>query len=183
MERKLRSGAPGVRRKHCLAVVARECGFTSWERARRALEGEPGAPELGTLLYGRDAGALHHWFATHDEARAHVAALPEAPRSYLLAYKHHVFVADRAFVAKRCAPDPGEPERAAREIACLRHALQAAEISPPPGAPDRLSATGPAGSGQGHAVAVTFHPGRCRVLPGPGPDAPPRPQEHPSWPI
>ncbi|WP_433926455.1 hypothetical protein AB3662_26400 [Sorangium cellulosum] len=108
-EAALAAAAPGIRRKHCLAAVARECGFTSWERARRALEGEPGAPELGTLLYGRDAGALHHWFATHDEARAHIEALPEAPRGYLLAYKHHVFVADRAFVAS-LGLDPDDPD-------------------------------------------------------------------------
>ncbi|WP_438022087.1 hypothetical protein [Sorangium sp. So ce233] len=108
-EAALAAAAPGIRRKHCLAVVARECGFTSWERARLALEGEPGAPELGTLLYGRDAGALHHWFATHDEARAHIEALPEAPRSYLLAYKRHVFVADRAFVAS-LGLDPDDPD-------------------------------------------------------------------------
>ncbi|CAN91472.1 hypothetical protein predicted by Glimmer/Critica [Sorangium cellulosum So ce56] len=98
-EAALAAAVAGIRRKHCLAVVARECGFSSWERARFALAGEPGAPELGTLLYGRDGGVLHHWFATYEEARAHVEALPEASRGYLLAYKHHFFVADRAFVA------------------------------------------------------------------------------------
>jgi hypothetical protein len=98
-EAALAAAAPGVRRKHCLAVIARECGFSSWERARLALEGAPDAPELGTLLYGEDCGALHQWFASYEEARAHLAALPEAPRGYLLAYKHHYFIADRAFVA------------------------------------------------------------------------------------
>ncbi|WP_437730073.1 hypothetical protein [Sorangium sp. So ce1335] len=105
----LAAAAPGIRRKHCLAVVARECGFSSWERALLALEGEPGAPELGTLLYGRDAGTLHLWFATHGEARAHVDALPEAPRGYLLVYRRHFFVADRAFVAS-LGLDPDDPD-------------------------------------------------------------------------
>ncbi|WP_437648743.1 hypothetical protein [Sorangium sp. So ce362] len=108
-EAALAAAVPGLRRKHCLAVVARECGFSSWERARLALAGEPGAPELGTLLYGGHGGVLHHWFATHDEALAHVAALPEAPRSYLLTYKHHFFVADRAFVAS-LGLDPDDPD-------------------------------------------------------------------------
>ncbi|WP_437716254.1 hypothetical protein WMF45_07450 [Sorangium sp. So ce448] len=108
-EAALAAAAPGIRRKHCLAVVARECGFSSWERARLALAGEPGAPELGTLLYGREGGVLHHWFATHEEARAHVEALPEASRGYLLAYKHHFFVADRPFVAS-LGLDPDDPD-------------------------------------------------------------------------
>lgn len=108
-EAALAAAAPGIRRKHCLAVVARECGFSSWERARLALAGEPGAPELGTLLYGRDGGVLHHWFATYEEARVHVEALPEASPGYLLAYKHHFFVADRAFVAS-LGLDPDDPD-------------------------------------------------------------------------
>ncbi|MDC0682821.1 hypothetical protein [Sorangium atrum] len=108
-EAALAAAVAGIRRKHCLAVVARECGFSSWERARLALAGEPGAPELGTLLYGRDGGVLHHWFATYEEARAHVEALPEASPGYLLAYKHHFFVADRAFVAS-LGLDPDDPD-------------------------------------------------------------------------
>ncbi|WP_437280355.1 hypothetical protein WME90_07280 [Sorangium sp. So ce375] len=108
-EAALAAAASGIRRKHCLAVVARECGFSSWERARLALAGEPGAPELGTLLYGRDGGVLHHWFATYDEARAHVEALPEASRGYLLAYNLHFFIADRAFIAS-LGLDPDDPD-------------------------------------------------------------------------
>ncbi|XXX79340.1 hypothetical protein WMF30_11250 [Sorangium sp. So ce134] len=108
-EAALAAAAAGIRRKHCLAVVARECGFSSWERARLALAGEPGAPELGTLLYGRDGAVLHHWFATYDEARAHLEALPEAPRSVLLTYKRHFFVADGAFLAS-LGLDPDDPD-------------------------------------------------------------------------
>lgn len=108
-EASLVAAVPGIRRKHCLAVVARECGFSSWERARLALEGEPDAPELGTLLYGRDGSVLHHWFTTYNDARAHVETLPEAPRSYLLTYKHHFFVADRAFIAS-LGLDPDDPD-------------------------------------------------------------------------
>ncbi|AUX27212.1 hypothetical protein SOCEGT47_077930 [Sorangium cellulosum] len=108
-EAALAAAVPGIRRKHCLAVVARECGFSSWESARLALGGAPDAPELGTLLYGRDGGVLHHWFATYDEARAHLEALPEAPRSYLLAHKQHFFIADPAFVAS-LGLDPDDPD-------------------------------------------------------------------------
>ncbi|WP_437675340.1 hypothetical protein [Sorangium sp. So ce131] len=108
-EAALAAAAPGIRRKHCFAVVARECGFSSWERARLALEGAPGAPELGTLLYGGEGGVLHHWFATYDEARAHLASRPAAPRGYLLTYKQDFFVADRAFVAS-LGLDPDDPD-------------------------------------------------------------------------
>ncbi|WP_437661849.1 phosphotransferase [Sorangium sp. So ce1182] len=108
-EAALAAAAPGIGPEQCLEVVARECGFSSWERARLALEGAPDAPELGTLLHGGDDSVLHHWFATHDEARAHMAALPEAPRSYLLAYRHHFFVAGRAFVAA-LGLDPDDPD-------------------------------------------------------------------------
>ncbi|WP_437591552.1 hypothetical protein [Sorangium sp. So ce1000] len=108
-ETALAAAVPGIRRKHCLAVVARECGFSSWERACLALAGEPGATELGTLLYGRDGSVLHPWFAIYDEARAHLEALPVGSRGYLLAYKHHFFVADRAFVAS-LGLDPDDPD-------------------------------------------------------------------------
>ncbi|WP_234023140.1 hypothetical protein [Sorangium cellulosum] len=61
------------------------------------------------MLYGGEGGVLHHWFATHDEARAHAASLPEGQRSYLLTYKHHFFVADRTFVAS-LGLDPDDPD-------------------------------------------------------------------------
>jgi hypothetical protein len=111
--------AQDIRRKHCLAVVARECGFGGWEHALRAFDGDPGETDLGTLLYGREPGAssgLHVWFTRreYDEARALLGAAPHAPgeRRFLLAYKRDLFLADAPFVA-RLGMDPGAPEWAA----------------------------------------------------------------------
>jgi hypothetical protein len=90
--------APQMRRKHCLAVVAREHGFASWEHARRVLEGDPGEDDVGTLLYGAH-GAINVWFADHREARAHLdQARGRGEPRYLLPYKRQFFVADRYFI-------------------------------------------------------------------------------------
>jgi hypothetical protein len=89
----------GIRRKHCLAVVARELGFAGFEHAQRVLEGDAPEADFGTLLYGAGSGAyLNHWFATHEEARAQQEETKAGPRQYLLAYKRHCFLAERGFV-------------------------------------------------------------------------------------
>jgi hypothetical protein len=80
-----------ARRKHCLAVVAREHGFSSWEHALRVLDGDPREHDAGTLLYAGEGGVLNHWFASYEEARAFLDA---PPRRYLLVYKRDFFVAD-----------------------------------------------------------------------------------------
>src|SRR5262245_55828468 len=86
----LTAAASTVQRKHCLAVVARELGFASWDHARRVLEGEGEEPDFGKLLYGAGWGAyLNHWFATYEEARAHHRASEGASQRYLLAYGRH----------------------------------------------------------------------------------------------
>lgn len=96
----LKAAAAEVQRKHCLAVVAREVGFASWDEALRFLEGDPDAASYGTLLYGAESGArLNHWFARYDEAKAHLdASAARGERAFLLAYKRHFFVAERHFV-------------------------------------------------------------------------------------
>jgi len=106
--------AAGVRRKHCLAVVARELGFASFEHARRVLDGDPAEVDFGTLLYGAGGAAyLNHWFATHGEARAQqVEAADTGPRQYLLAYKRQCFLAERGFV-EALGFDADDPDWAA----------------------------------------------------------------------
>jgi hypothetical protein len=96
----LAGAAARIQRKHCLAVVARELGFASFEHAQRVLEGDAAEADFGTLLYGEASGAyLNHWFATYDEARAQQEATSgTGPRQYLLAYKRHCFLAERGFV-------------------------------------------------------------------------------------
>lgn len=88
-----------MRRKHCLAVVAREHGFASWEHARRVLDGAAGEADFGTLLHASPSGALNVWSVSYDEARAHLDEVRSGgARRYLLPYRRQFFVADRAFV-------------------------------------------------------------------------------------
>jgi hypothetical protein len=131
----LASMAREIHRKHCLAVVARECGFSNWEHARRVLEGDPGEKDLGTLLYGADSrGMLNLWYSVYDEARAVLEMTPDdSGRRYLLAYKRDFFVVDRHFVETLgIAPDdpdwqaiawdwarPADPD-ARRRLYCKR---------------------------------------------------------------
>ncbi|WP_428265887.1 hypothetical protein [Haliangium sp.] len=98
-----------ARRKHCLAVVAREHGFSSWEHAHRVLDGDRDERDFGTLLYA-SSSMLNHWFADYAEARAFLDDVPlDGPRRYLLVYKRHFFVADRHFVAL-LGMDPDDPD-------------------------------------------------------------------------
>jgi hypothetical protein len=102
--------ADDVHRKHCLAVVACECGFASWDHAKRVLDGDPHEKDFGTLLYDhRDSGILNHWFASYDEARA---LLDGSSQRYLLAYARHFFVVDRHYV-QALGMDPDDPDWAA----------------------------------------------------------------------
>lgn len=100
-ERALAAMASDARRKHCLAIVARECGFSSWEHAHRVLDGDPHEADFGTLLHGEGASAiLKAWFAKYEEARAFLdEASLDGTRRYLLVYRRDFFVADRHFIA------------------------------------------------------------------------------------
>jgi hypothetical protein len=102
--------AARIQRKHCLAAVAREAGFETWEHALRVLRGESGETDHGELLYPKGASAfLNHWFATYDEAHAvHVER-----GGYLLAYKRHYFLVERDYVATTLALDPDDADWAA----------------------------------------------------------------------
>jgi hypothetical protein len=96
----LAAAAGTIRRKHCLAVVAREHGFSSWEHAQRVLEGSPTEPDFGTMLYPpRGSGSLNVWFTDYREARGSLEeAQGRQERRYLLAYRKQFFVAEAPFV-------------------------------------------------------------------------------------
>ena len=93
--------AKDMRHKHCLAVVARECGFSSWEHAHRVLDGDPRETDFGTLLHGAGlSSVLNVWFAKYEEARAFLDDAPRGgARLYLLAYRRDFFAADHHFIA------------------------------------------------------------------------------------
>lgn len=96
----LRAAVAALQRKHCLTVVAREVGFSSWDHARRVFDGDSSEPDMGTLLYGDGGSAqLNHWFASYDEARGVQRELSRSDaRMFLLSYKRQFFVVEREFI-------------------------------------------------------------------------------------
>lgn len=95
-----------IQRKHCLAVIGRELGFSSWPHTHRVLAGDPSEPDYGTLLYPRRcSGFTNHWFAAYDEART----TRELTDGYLLAYRQQFFVVTRTYV-EAMGLDPDDPD-------------------------------------------------------------------------
>ena len=83
-----------VKRRHCLAIVARELGFQGWPHAVGVLSGTD-STDFGTLLYPDGADAHWNiWSASYAEARS----IREDHGGYLLAYRRHFFIADRYFI-------------------------------------------------------------------------------------
>ncbi len=86
--------APEIRRKHCLATVARECGFTNWQHASTVL-GVNDPEDFGTMLCPTGAAAFWNiWSATYEEAQT----IRQEHGGYLLAYKRHFFIVERAYI-------------------------------------------------------------------------------------
>jgi hypothetical protein len=104
----LEPGSPDagtVQRRHCLAAIARELGFSGWPHAVAVLGGTDDT-DFGTLLYPAWASAhTNIWCASYDQARA----IREKNDGYLLAYKHQYFIVDRYFIAT-LGLDPDAPE-------------------------------------------------------------------------
>jgi hypothetical protein len=110
----LREAVSGIRRKHCLAVVGREVGFTGWEHARRVLDGDSdggGETDFGKLLSPPTrATFLNHWFSTYDEAHAvHRELSSSGARRYLLVYQRQFFVTECGYV-EALGLDPDDPD-------------------------------------------------------------------------
>ena len=97
--------AASVKRRHCLAVIARELGFQGWPHAVAVLDGTD-AGDFGTLLYPDDArGHTNIWSASYDEAKA----IHQQRGGYLLPYKQQFFIADRHFI-KTLGLQPDDPD-------------------------------------------------------------------------
>lgn len=97
--------AGAVRRKHALAVVAREVGFDGWAHASTVLGGAL-ADDVGTLLCLLATPAYWNiWSASYPEAQA----IRAEHGGYLLAYKRQFFIADQHYVAA-IGLDPDDPD-------------------------------------------------------------------------
>lgn len=103
--------ATSVQRKHCLTVVARECGFSSWDHAGRVLRGDAAERDFGTLLSDRaTGGTLNAWFIEHGEARSHLDERRAADaHAYLLPYRRQFVVVDTSYV-EALGLDPNDPD-------------------------------------------------------------------------
>lgn len=103
--------ASTLQRKHCLAIVAREAGFSSWDHAGRVLRGDPNERDFGAMLYDEKTGAtLNAWYVDHEVAREHlVTARGRGEEVFLLVYKKQFFVAERAFI-EGLGLDPADPD-------------------------------------------------------------------------
>ena len=97
--------APLIKRKHCLAVTAREVGFESWLHAVSVLEGRA-HDDFGTLLCLLGSPAHWNiWSASYEEARA----IRKEHGGYLLAYKRQFFITDRHYI-ETMGLDPEDPD-------------------------------------------------------------------------
>jgi len=95
----------GLKRRHCLSVVAQECGFDGWSHASGLIGGgDKGG--FGTTLYPKGCAAHSNiWSASYDEARQ----IHEQHGGYLLAYKNQFLVVDEHFI-RTIGLDPDDPD-------------------------------------------------------------------------
>jgi len=86
--------AEGVKRRHCLAVIARELGFDGWPHLVSVVSGEP-VEDFGGLLYPpRFSARLNIWCASYNEA----ARVRAEHGGYLLVFKRQFFIAEEGFI-------------------------------------------------------------------------------------
>ena len=97
--------ATKVKRRHCLAVVARELGFRGWPHATQVLGGAI-TEDVGTLLYPRRCGAhLNIWCASYDQAKR----IRGEHGGFLLGYKRQYLIVDEDYIAT-LGIDPRDPD-------------------------------------------------------------------------
>lgn len=95
-------------RRHSLAVLAREAGFSGWSHATGVISGAVD-DDFGTLLYPSGCGAYWNiWPASYAEARE----IRAQTGGYLLAYRRHFFIVEHHYVAN-IGLDPEDPAWAA----------------------------------------------------------------------
>ncbi len=99
-----------VQRRHCLAVIAKELGFSSWSHALNVLDESPSpgaSVDFGTLLYPARIGGAHWniWCADYEEAQR----IRAEHGGFLLPYKRQFFICDQHFI-QTIGLDPKDPD-------------------------------------------------------------------------
>lgn len=95
-----------IRRKHALAVIAKESGFKDWPALKSAY---CMAEETGfdtTRLFLKTAAFLNFWFRDYDEARQ---VLTNEPRRFLFPHRQH-FVVCEGGLLEALGVDIGDPD-------------------------------------------------------------------------
>lgn len=98
-----------VRRKHALAVIAAERGFSSWAAFKAYCN--PEHPEVTTefdssLFFGKPRGAfLNRWFVDYAQAKESLAE----QGGYLLPYRDQYFICESGFI-EALGLDPYDPD-------------------------------------------------------------------------
>jgi len=86
--------ASAVKRRHCLATVARELGFSGWQHLTSVLSGQE-SEDFGAVMYApRCSAHFNIWSASYEEARA----IRDEHGGYLLPYKNQFLIVDRHFL-------------------------------------------------------------------------------------
>ncbi|WP_257461405.1 hypothetical protein [Archangium lipolyticum] len=89
-----------VRRKHALAVIAREQGHASWEELRSARGEEEETPpqvDFERFFIQHASVFLNRWFSTYPEALASLRAMG----GYLFPYRRQFFICEADFLKAR----------------------------------------------------------------------------------
>lgn len=104
--------ADEVQHKHCLSVIATEHGFDHWRHAQAVLGGDLCPDGYGKLLGTPHMGGfLNEWFASYDEALAHL----RQRGGYLLPYAKQFVIVTGDYVRDVLRLDPDDPRWAALE--------------------------------------------------------------------
>lgn len=98
-----------VRRKHALAAVAAEKGFSSWAAFKEHCNPErpqiPAAFDAAVLFKGHRATFLNRWFVDYGQARSSLAE----QGGYLFSYRDQYFICEAGFI-ETLGIDPDDPD-------------------------------------------------------------------------
>ena len=106
------AGTP-ILRRHCLAILARELGFSGWPHAKDVISGARDVSDFGTVLYPKRCGGhLNLWYRSYDD----VAIGRRASGGYLLAYRRDYMVVHSSFIETLgLDPDTSDWQRLGRD--------------------------------------------------------------------
>lgn len=95
-----------VRRKHALAVIAREQGYDSWNELKQAL-GDETQPRFDTEAFFTSAVSsfFNRWFASYPEALDSLRAMG----GYLFPFRTQFFICEAGFL-RLLGVDPADPD-------------------------------------------------------------------------